>query len=76
LMARWRIYRQPDGHLGLDYLNPGAWGVFRCGVLHQWTSTDLILKWIVEQDATTTGDLVILPDGGALQILPQSPWRV
>jgi hypothetical protein len=74
-MARWLISRSAGGHLELDYQRPGTLGVFKAGRIHAHTNILHVLKWIVDQDATTTGDLVILPDR-VLLILPQSPWRV
>lgn len=72
-MARWSIRRRADGHLELEYLRPGVLGVFRAGTVHGWTSAREILRWIIEQDATTTGDIITLPNGCCVQLLRAAP---
>lgn len=72
-MARWNITRRADGHLELAYWRQGTLGVFKAGAIHRLTKTEDVLRWVIEQDATACLDIVTLPDGGALVLLPVAP---
>jgi hypothetical protein len=74
-MPRWCISRRGDGHLELLIYRVGTLGVFRAGAMHASTNLDDVLRWIVEQDAAAIGDIITLPDGGALQLLRPAPGK-
>lgn len=73
LMARWKLARTREGHLTLDYYRPGALGVFRAGTLQGFTEVALVVEWIVDQEVTAAGDIVVLPDGDVLAVLASPP---
>lgn len=74
-MARWCITRKADGHLELAYRRGGTFGVFKAGSIHRLTRTEDVLRWVIEQDATACGDIVTLPNGDALVLLPLAPGQ-
>lgn len=42
--------------------------------MHAWTSPLEILQWIVEQKATSAGDLVTFPENQTWLILKRPDW--
>lgn len=74
-MARWRLQRTREGNLTLDYFRPGALGVFRAGTLQAFTEVALVVAWILDQEVTAAGDIVVLPDGNVLAVLRSPDGR-
>ena len=70
-MAVWRVASTRGGGLRITYSNAAAGSVFTCGVVRGDTPEPLIIDWVVSQDAAVPWDLVVLPGGRVLQLLPQ-----
>lgn len=69
-MARWSLTLSADGSLELVYRRSELPGAFVAGSLHPSTPTSLILSWVTDQAVTECGDMVVLPDGEVLLLLP------
>lgn len=68
-MAKWHLRLTREGTLALDYFRPGALGAFRAGTLQGFTEIALVVAWIVDQEVTAAGDVVVLPSGDVLAVL-------
>lgn len=69
-MAKWVAYENRRSHVTLMYRNLISGSTFTCGELRRDTPGLMIVQWVVDQAAMQTGDLIKLPDGNVLQILP------
>jgi len=67
LMATWTV--RPNGKKKtLVFDNGGA--AFVCGDLEEGMKDANVLLWVLDQPATSIGDVVLFPDGSVAMILP------
>lgn len=67
-MARWVLYENNRNHLTLLYENATNGRVFNCGELRRDTPEQMIVQWVLEQEAAQPGDLISLR-GRTVQLL-------
>lgn len=70
-MANWRVWLQADGNLGVTYVNPVTGATFKCGVVRADTPVQLVLQWVLDRGQAATLDVITLPAGEALVVLPE-----
>ncbi len=70
-MAQWTVTRTPAGltFIYRPFLVPID---EQLGTTHPDTHEDAIVEWWIHQDATTPFDVLILPSGRRLALLPGS----
>lgn len=70
-MAKWIVYENRDQHLTLLYKNIINGDTFMCGQLRADTTANMILDWVLHQEAVQPGDIIKFQDGTVVQVLSE-----
>lgn len=68
-MASWRSWTRADGTRGLLYRNRITKQDFLCGVLSASTSNDLMVDWIITNEAAKPLDVITFDTGLTLVLM-------
>lgn len=68
-MAKWVVYMNSRACFTMLYRNLVNGAVYACGDLRLDTPMNMIVDWVMHQQAAQPGDLIKLPNGTTLQVL-------
>lgn len=71
-MSKWLWYLNRHNCFTFLHRNLLEGTIFNCGDLRHDTPDEMVVEWIVNQEACQVGDVIRMPNGDVLSILPEA----